>query len=160
MGWGLLFACAAGCTGSGDRSDSPAYLPGWPEARAAVATALADWRDTAPPHPPSRSFDGVQFVDKQRNPADRLSAFSILGETEVENARQFTVRLQLEGEADPRLVRYNVLGREPAWVFRLEDYEMISHWEHPMNEPAAGQPPPAAPDPAPSSDGAHPTRVR
>jgi hypothetical protein len=30
------------------------------------------------------------------------------------------------------LVRYNVLGRDPIWVFRLEDYEMISHWEHPM----------------------------
>jgi hypothetical protein len=98
-------------------------------------------------------------VDKQRIPADRLRAFSILGETEVENARQFTVRLQIEGESDPRLVRYNVLSRDPVWVFRLEDYEMIAHWEHPMNEPAAGQPPAAAPDPAPSPDSAHPTRV-
>jgi hypothetical protein len=27
-----------------------------------------------------------------------------------------------------------VLGRNPSWVFRLEDFEQICHWEHPMNE--------------------------
>ena len=24
--------------------------------------------------------------------------------------------------------------RNPVWVFRFEDYEMISHWEHPMDD--------------------------
>ena len=89
------------------------------------------------------------FADKQRRPGDRLRSFAILGETEGENVRQFTVRLEVEGDDAPRLVRYNVLGRDPVWVFRLEDYEMISHWQHPMNEP---EPPPAdkpAPRPAP-----------
>jgi hypothetical protein len=79
------------------------------------------------------------FADKSRSPETRLRSFSILGETEIENARQFTVRLTLDGDDAPRLVRYNVLGRDPVWVFRLEDYEMISHWQHPMNE----EPPPA-----------------
>src|SRR5438046_2438683 len=52
--------------------------------------------------------------------------------------RQFTARLHLEHEGSPQLVRYNVLGRNPAWVFRLEDYEAIAHWEMDMSEPAPG----------------------
>jgi hypothetical protein len=94
---------------------------------------------------------GVVFVDKQRRPGDRLRSFTVLGEAEAENARQFTVRLQIEGDDVARLVRYNVLGRDPAWVFRLEDYEMISHWEHPMND----EPSPAPPN---SADATAPTR--
>ena len=126
------------------------YLPGWPEARA-LTSALADWRDSPPPYPPCRPLNGVEFVDKQRKPDARLRSFAILGESDAENVRQFTVRLQIEGEDAPRLVRYNLLGRDPVWVFRLEDYEMISHWEHPMNEDA----PPAA---SGSAGGAPPAR--
>jgi hypothetical protein len=132
--YSLLCASAAGCNGSDDRPESPRYLPDWPEARAAVVTALTDWRDSSPPFPVSRPLKGVVFTDKQRKPGDRLRSFTILGQTDVENARQFTLRLDLESEEAPRLVRYNVLGRDPVWVFRLEDYEMILHWEHPMNE--------------------------
>lgn len=77
------------------------------------------------------------FVDKQRRPGQRLKSFAILGRSEVENARQFTVRLDLDPTEAGDLVRYNVFGRKPVWVFRLEDYERISHWEHPMDDPAA-----------------------
>ncbi len=88
--------------------------------------------------PASFEIRGVQFVDRRRKPHQRLLSFQILGQTDIENARQFTVRLNLEGEESPELVKYNVLGRDPVWVFRLDDYEMISHWEHDMGPPAAG----------------------
>lgn len=127
----LIAACAAGCSGD---PESPRYLPDWPESRSALVAALTDWRESPPPYPPSRELRGIVFADKQRKPDDRLRSFAVLGETEVENARQFTVRLEIQGDDTPRLVRYNVLGRDPIWVFRLEDYEMISHWEHPMND--------------------------
>jgi hypothetical protein len=78
----------------------------------------------------------VQFVDKKRKPTQRLAAFQILSQTDIENARQFTVRLTLDGEESPQLVKYNIVGRNPVWIFRLEDYEMFSHWEHDMDEPA------------------------
>jgi hypothetical protein len=68
-------------------------------------------------------------------------SFKILGQTEVKNARHFTVRLNLQGEESPELVKYHVVGRDPVWVFRLDDYNMLSHWEHDMSAPA---PPPAA----------------
>ena len=83
------------------------------------------WRDTPSPHPYPWTFRGVQFVDQKRKPDQRLSSFQILGQTEIENARQFTVRLNLDGEESPQLVKYNVLGRNPVWVFRLDDYEMF-----------------------------------
>jgi hypothetical protein len=135
----LLCAAAAGCTGPDDRTDPSRYTPSWPEARAALIAALSDWHESSPPFPLSRTLKAIVFVDKQRKPDDRLRSFSILGQNEIENARQFTVRLEIEGEDAPRMVRYNALGRDPVWLFRLEDYEMMIHWQHPMNE----EPPPA-----------------
>jgi hypothetical protein len=134
-GW-LLVTGLAGCDGGDGAGTTPAYLPGWAEARQVLEAALAAWRDAPSPLPASFDSPGVTFVDKRRRPGQRLLSFEILGRTEVENARQFTVRLRLEDEVAPRLVRYNVLGRNPAWVFRLEDYEAIAHWEMEMSLPA------------------------
>jgi hypothetical protein len=125
------------CVGQDD-AVNPTFLPGWGEARQALVSALTAWRDAPSPLPTSFDTPSVQFVDKQRSPLQRLTAFEILGQTDAENARQFTVRLNLEGTDSPQLVKYNVLGRDPVWVFRLEDYELISHWEHKMDDPGGG----------------------
>lgn len=77
----------------------------------------------------------MKFVDQHRKPGQKLVAYEVLGDVEVENARQFAARLELSGETEPALVRYNVFGINPTWVFRLEDYELISHWEHKMDDP-------------------------
>jgi hypothetical protein len=135
--WAAIAASASGCAAATDQT-TPAFLPDWGVAEQALASALTAWRDAPSPLPASFDTPSVQFVDKQRRPQERLLAFEILGQSDVENARQFTVRLSLEGEESPQLVKYNVLGRDPVWVFRLEDYEMISHWEHNMDEPTPG----------------------
>jgi hypothetical protein len=127
---------AAGLTGCNGSPPPPAYLPGWAEARQSLESALSAWRDAPSPLPDSFDSASVIFVDKQRPPGLRLRSFAILGQSEIENARQFTVRLQLDQEESPRLVRYNIVGRNPVWVFRLEDYERISHWEHSMDDPS------------------------
>jgi hypothetical protein len=133
--WAALAASTSGCAARND--SAPRFLPGWGDARQALVSALTAWRDAPSPLPASFDTPSVQFVDKQRPPLQRLVAFEILGQTDAENARQFTVRLNLEGEESPQLVKYNVLGHDPVWVFRLEDYEMISHWEHKMDDSAA-----------------------
>jgi hypothetical protein len=119
---------------------TPGYMPGWDEARQALQSALSAWRDAprSAPLPPTFAIPSVQFIDKRRRSDQRLLSFEILSQTDIENARQFTVRLTVEGEERPQLVKYNIVGRQPVWVFRLEDYEMFSHWEHDMDEPAAG----------------------
>lgn len=126
-----------GCHSWRDEAATPAFMPSWDEARQALESVLAAWRDAPSPLPSSFDSPAVRFVDQYRRPGQRLLSFQILRQLDVENARQFTVRLVLEREDSPQLVRYNVLGRQPVWVFRLEDYDMISHWEHKMDEPAA-----------------------
>jgi len=145
--WLAVLACSIALVVSAVRyqwrdnsATTPGYMPGWDEARQSLESALTAWRDAPVSAPLPATFDtqSVKFIDKRRRPNQRLLAFQILSQTEIENARQFTVRLSLEGEETPQLVKYNILGRQPVWVFRLEDYEMFSHWEHDMDEPATG----------------------
>jgi hypothetical protein len=135
----IIAVAALGCSPWSDEPAVPTYMPAWGEARSALESALSAWRDATPPLPDSFDSPSVKFVDRHRRPNQRLLAYEILGQTDIENARQFTVRLTLDGEEAPQLVRYNALGRAPVWVFRLEDYELISHWEHKMDEPEAAQ---------------------
>ena len=130
----LSLATLAGCS-PGEPAGSGGYVPPAPEARAALHSALEAWQNAPRPLPASFDPPGIRFVDQQRKPDQRLVEFRILGETGLRNARQYTVRLTLDPAHEPQLVRYNVFGRDPIWVFRLEDYEMISHWEHQMDEP-------------------------
>jgi hypothetical protein len=134
----LLLATMAGCTSSDGEAATPAFVPGWAEARQAVESSLSAWRDAPSPAQVSFDIEGVRFVDKTRKIDQRLMSFKVLGQTDIENARQFTVRLNLEGEEVPQLVKYNVLGRDPVWVFRLDDYENFAHWEHEMTTPEPG----------------------
>ena len=130
-----LLAIFAGCQRGDGEAAKPAFVPGWDEARQSLEASLSAWQDAPIPSPTSLKIRGVQFVDQKRKPDQRLLSFKVLGQTDIENARQFTVRLNLEGEEGPHLVKYNVLGRDPVWVFRLDDYEMVSHWEHDMTKP-------------------------
>jgi hypothetical protein len=140
---GVLRACLiiaianVACSAGNGEPPEPSYMPGWGEARAALELALSAWRDAKVPLPDSFDSPSVKFVDRHRKPNQRLLAYEILGQLDTENARQFTVRLTLEGEQSSQLVRYNAFGRQPVWVFRLEDYELISHWEHKMDDPEA-----------------------
>jgi hypothetical protein len=42
------------------------------------------------------------------------------------------VKLSLDHPAESVLATYVVFGRSPRWVYRLEDFNMIMHWDHPM----------------------------
>jgi hypothetical protein len=136
--WATLAAITPGCDHWRQQPATPGFMPSWNEARQSLESALIAWREAPSPLSASSNTRSVQFVDRRRKPDQRLLGFEILGQSDIENARQFTVRLNLEGEESPLLVKYNIVGRDPVWVFRLEDYEMFSHWEHDMDSPAAG----------------------
>jgi hypothetical protein len=139
--WAALVTSTPGCAPGGGDAVTPAFVPSWPEARQALESSLSAWCVAPSPVPASFDVPGVQFVDKTRKPDDGLLSFQILAQMDIENARQFTVRLNLKGEEAPQLVKYNVIGRDPVWVFRLDDYEMFSHWEHDMSPPARAEQP-------------------
>jgi hypothetical protein len=132
----ILVAEALGCSVGGSAERHQPFVPDSADARAGLEKALKVWQNSAVPLPGSFGGDGFRFVDLQRTPEQRLLSFQVVGETKLETARQFTVRLSLSAGDEPLLVRYNVFGRDPTWVYRLEDLEMLMHWEHKMDTPS------------------------
>jgi hypothetical protein len=55
--------------------------------------------------------------------------YTILGEAPGDAPRCFAVRLHLEEPQEEQRVRFVLIGLDPLWVFRHEDYEMLAHWE-------------------------------
>jgi hypothetical protein len=104
------------------------FIPEPAIARKTLAAMLDEWRD-------GRDPATVNVVDKHRLPGQRLVRHEILGEVATDGARGFAVRLTLENPDEEPVVRYYVIGVEPIWVFRQEDFELISHWMHPMEGP-------------------------
>jgi hypothetical protein len=114
------------------------YIPPAGVARSAVAAVLKAWVEGRPPTEAAASHPEVYVVDKQRRPGQRLSRYEILGEFAGEKARGVAVRMTLENPDEESVVRYLVVGIDPVWVFRQEDFELISHWMHPMKKPDEG----------------------
>ena len=139
----VLAAVAPGCRD--ERAGFDRFVPEPGAARAAVDATLGAWRAGKAPDVILGDRPKVHVVDKQRRAGQRLARYEVLGEVSAENARGFAVRLTFEGEEERPVVRYVVVGTDPIWVFRQEDYDMISHWTHPMTEPEdrAGGPGPA-----------------
>lgn len=59
----------------------------------------------------------------------------------IGKARPFAVRLVLDKPSETVATRYLVMGQDPLWVFRQEDFERMLHWEHKMDGEAATAPP-------------------
>src|SRR5688572_26427826 len=121
--------CLVGC---GRSNSAASFVPGEDVARQALTDAMTAWKNDGST---SLSQDGetmVEVVDKHRRPGQSLVAFEILGEVSGIGGRSFEVKLELANPSQTEHVRYIVVGINPLWVFRQEDYELLSHWDHPM----------------------------
>jgi hypothetical protein len=134
MAIGLLVLSLLGC----NRAGQERYVPASALARNAVSASLESWAsgndtpDLAPGGP------RVQYADSLRT-SRTLESFEIVGELPVEEGRRFEVLLTLKDPPGQEKAQYIVLGIDPLWVIRLEDYHMITHWDHPVpKEPAPG----------------------
>jgi hypothetical protein len=139
-----LMAC--GCRGRTKGFER--YVPPPAPARAAVVAVLDAWRDGRPPGAGVGPRHDIHLVDNQRRPGQTLARYEVLGEVTYDNARAFAVRLSLENPAEEKVVRFLAVGLDPLWVFRQEDFEMISHWMHPMDKDKTSEQP-AEPGPRP-----------
>jgi hypothetical protein len=128
----LVLSLHAGCTKAPQSNER--FVPNDGAARPALKAALEAWRQEKPTGRLAETSPPVQVVDTHRKPGQRLVEYQILGQSAQENARYYTVRLTLDAPPESQLARYLVFGIDPLWVFRFEDYEMISHWEHHMEE--------------------------
>lgn len=131
-----LTLAAAVLAAAGCRGGSADYTPSPESARASLEAALAAWCEGRSPGTIAAS-PPVEVVDTSRQEGQTLRSFEVLSETSHGAAgRCFVVRLALDNPAAERRERYVVVGIDPIWVFRKEDYDRLSHWEHPMPEAA------------------------
>jgi hypothetical protein len=112
----LLIGC-----GGGHRSDKD-YLPAEDRARTALDTALAAWRNGQPAGNIAGAGTAVQAVDSQWQAGQKLASYEIVRAEPGGKPPRFTVKLQLQGGAAQE-VRYVVMGIDPLWVYREEDYQ-------------------------------------
>jgi hypothetical protein len=118
-------------------------------ARQALVVALDAWRNEADAAPLDHAK--VQFTDSLSENR-RLADYEIVGELPAQGSKRFEVLLHesRDDSSEPvdQLAQYVVFGIDPIWVMRQEDYDMISHWDHPMPGTASDA---AAPDTPPGA---------
>jgi hypothetical protein len=135
-----LVSVAGGCGRHSSGADR--FVPSPPVAQAAVESAMKVWQRGEPAGEIRDGTPRIQVVDTHRTPNQKLESFDVLGEVGSDSGRCFLIRLVFENPSAEVRARYVVFGIDPLWVFREEDYTMISHWDHSM--PAA--PKTATPD--------------
>lgn len=125
-----LLLVFAGC---GDQSRN--YTPSVSIAEGALQKGLDAWIAGKPPGEIPEMKPAVHVIDAGRKPNQTLTSYRILGETRGPSGRTFAVVLKLANPDEELKTQYIVVGIDPLWVFRQEDYELLSHWDHHM--PAA-----------------------
>lgn len=137
-GLAALLAAGAACS---RRSRTEDFVPTQDAARAALEAYLKAWArgDTAQAVPDASP--PVMAVDDLRGRGRTLKAYTILGPVPADAPTCFAVQLTLGNPAAEVRERYVVVGLDPLWVWRYDDYLMITHWDHPMPADKKAGPP-------------------
>ena len=93
---------------------------------------LDAWKAGEPPGALPGSRPVIHITDGGRKAGQVLESYRILGETRGSAGRTFAVILKLDNPAEEIRARYIVVGIDPLWVFRQEDYDLLMHWDHHM----------------------------
>lgn len=129
----LLVAVLAAATGCGRSAGNyERYVPSAQQAQQALTSVLQLWREGEPVG--LRTLHGVgevYVIDSQWQQGRPLRSFAVLGEAPGDGPRTLAARLVLDNPRQETIVRYYLVGVKPLWIFRQEDYDMISHWDHP-----------------------------
>jgi hypothetical protein len=122
----IVLSTLAGCSSA----DPEKYVPAANRAEHTLAMVLNAWKSGSTVD----QVDGaaVRISDSKRRRGQILKAFEIVGELPSDSGRRFQVKLTLDKPAAEQRVQYLVVGIDPLWVFRQEDYDMMTHWDHPM----------------------------
>jgi hypothetical protein len=124
----LLLACGPGCAPRPGQ-DFERYYPPQEMARRALEIALRSWHDGDPAGKVLPGDPSVVIVDTHRPPGQTLRRYEILGALPGDGPPRFTVRLTLDGPEEEQKVRFLVVGINPLWVYRQEDYDMLANWD-------------------------------
>lgn len=139
----LTFALLLGCGPREDPNRTP--LPTPEDARKAIVAAMESWKSGGPTGRVIAGPPRVQINDSFRRPGQRPVGYDLLGQTRRERAISYVVRVRFADPEATETIRFVLLGIDPVLVFRQEDYDLISNWDHKM-DPA---PPAAESEPSP-----------
>lgn len=128
----MTIAMMFGGTGMVDRS--ALYIPAPDVAEQALKSAMEAWKDGEPVGVIPGTQPPVHLVDSHRKPGQVLIRYEILGSVPGNAPRCFAVKAYLTNPEKEERLRYIVLGIDPLWIWRQEDYDLMCHWEHPMEE--------------------------
>jgi hypothetical protein len=117
----LLAGLAAGC-----KDEVKNYTPSESNARAALETALTQWRDgQAKPAEFPLGKVKVQVADQNWEAGQKLQGFEIVGDDGATTGpRAFTVKLKTpKGEQS---TKYYVFGIDPLQIYSEPDYKKLT----------------------------------
>jgi hypothetical protein len=129
----LTLCCVSISVGCGSGDPAARYVPAAGDAEAALSTALEAWKAGTPTGPVPNTSPVIHVTDSFRRRDERLDGFRILGEVPGDTPRCYAVELQFDPPRQEK-VRYVIVGIDPLWVFRMEDYQLLAHWEHRMDD--------------------------
>jgi hypothetical protein len=123
---GLVLASVVGC-GSGNKGFDR-FIPDETVARKALETALDSWQGGKRPGKITTDAAAIEAMDSKWQAGQQLASYQIVKEepSNGQGPRWFQVRLTMRKPAGEVTARYVVLGKDPLWVYREEDYKKTS----------------------------------
>ena len=125
----MLASALCGCH---DRAAD--FTPSPERAEAALTQAMDAWQAGQPAGEIPESKPAIHVTDNHQQRHRGLVKYRILGETVARSGRTYAVELTLKSPEEKVKTEYIVVGIDPLWVFRREDYELLMHWDHRMPE--------------------------
>ncbi len=121
---------------------APQFVPTEEAAERTLKTALTAWQNgQKPPSLVQETSPPIQLVDTNLKPGQKLAKFTVLGPTTGDAQRCYAVRLTLDNPPEEVRARFVVMGLDPLWVVRYEDFERMCHWAMPEHPPEPKKPP-------------------
>lgn len=128
-----LAAAAAAALGSGCGSSTRAFAPSETAAREALETSLSAWQKGRKPDQVATDAAPIHPVDGHWQAGEVLESYKIVAEEpqpgEEDATKRFSVALKMKAAKDETSTHYIVLGRNPIWVYRDQDYERLVNME-------------------------------
>jgi hypothetical protein len=127
--------------GCGSSDGTARYIPAEQTARDAIVAGLNAWKGGAAAGEVAGTKPLVFVTDSYRDHSERLVDYEILGQVPGDVPRCFAVELRFDPPRKEK-TRYVVVGIDPLWVFRMEDYHLLAQWDHHMDDEATPSKPP------------------
>jgi hypothetical protein len=141
LAWVALLAGTLLLGGCGTRR-AQRFIPSEESAERTLKTALTAWQNgKRPPSLIQETTPAVHLVDTNFKPGQKLARFTVLGPTTGDAQRCYAVRLTFDDPPEEVRARFVVMGLDPLWVVRYEDFERMCHWAMPDHTTEPKKPP-------------------